>query len=244
MGSTLLININNSFTKAARWQNGKLMLLGRHPTSDLEKVHLFSWQRRAKADQLVVSSVVPRVNNLVKKTPISQQHFIDYRSPLGIKIKFPKPSSIGADRLCNAAGVCCHYTVPAIVIDYGTAVTFDIISPKSEYLGGVIAPGMRVFRDYLSERTALLPRVSLKKPSSAIGKTTRGAMLSGAYYGYQGLVREIVSEIKQELKVKRLAILATGGDSNLFIGNEALFDIHDPDLTFKGMGYVGDQLTR
>jgi len=99
---------------------------------------------------------------------------------------------------------------------------------------------MRVFQDYLAERTALLPRIKVSRPDSVIGKSTRDAMRSGAYYGYRGLVQEILSEIKQELGVKRLAIIATGGDSTLFQNESDLFDIHDPDLSFKGMSVVAD----
>ncbi|MGF1679063.1 MAG: type III pantothenate kinase [Candidatus Methylacidiphilales bacterium] len=238
---SLLVNINNSFSKAAVWNGSELRHLGKVPTSSLSPEPLLRWLRRSRAQQMIVASVVPQFNPLIRATTPLPIHQINHVSPLGIRVDFPRPATVGADRLANAAAVCAYYTPPAIVIDYGTAITFDIISGKNEYLGGVIAPGLRVFRDYLAERTALLPRIQLKRPSHAIGRSTVLAMQSGAYFGYRGLVREIIREIQRELGVKRLAILATGGDSDLFLNETGLFHIHDPDLTFKGMAHVANQ---
>jgi type III pantothenate kinase len=244
VSTALLININNSFSKAAVWQDGQLKLLGRQPSSKVTTTHFERWIQRSAPDQIVLCSVVPEVNRRLPPKSAIPVHAITHKSPLGIRINFPRPASIGADRLANAAAVNACYSVPAVVIDYGTAVTFDIISKNGEYLGGVITPGMRVFRDYLAERTALLPRIHLSQPEHVIGKSTREAMRAGAYYGYRGLVREILAEIKRELGAKRLAILATGGDSDLFTHEDNLFDIHDPDLSFKGMSVVADQLPK
>ncbi|MEM1156672.1 MAG: type III pantothenate kinase [Verrucomicrobiota bacterium] len=240
MATSLLININNSFSKAAIWNGNKLKPLGRIASSRIKRADFNYWITRAKAQQILISSVVPKVDSQIKVPARIPSHYLNYRSPWGIQIDFPHPSSIGADRLANAAAVHAFYSVPAVVIDYGTAVTFDIISPQGEYLGGVITPGIRVFQDYLAERTALLPRVKISRPDGVVGKSTRNAIRSGAYYGYRGLVKEILREIKAELHAKRLAIIATGGDSSLFEHEADLFDIHDPDLTFKGMSVVAD----
>ena len=242
MAGTLLLNINNSFTKAAFWKNGSLRPLGRKPTEETDSAQFEKWISRCHPDQIVVASVVPEVEACLKTSRSLPIHFITHRSPLEIEIRFPQPGTIGADRLCNACAVAATGEVPAVVVDYGTAVTFDIISAKKEYLGGVIAPGMRIFRDYLAERTALLPRVQISQPTGVVGKSTREAMRSGAYFGYRGLVKEILEEIRSELKAKQLAIIATGGDSSLFKNEDTLFHHHDPDLTFKGMGLVAARL--
>ena len=240
MAISLLININNSFTKAARWNGTRLTPLGRVASAEVKQTDFNRWIQRCRPEQILVASVVPAITRKFKAPARIPCHLLDHRSPWGIQIHFPQPASIGADRLANAAAVQAHYTVPAVVIDYGTAVTFDIISGQGEYLGGVITPGMRVFQDYLAERTALLPRIRMSRPERVVGKSTRDAMRSGAYYGYRGLVKEILAEIQTELGAKRLAIIATGGDSKLFQNEADLFDIHDPDLSFKGMSVVAD----
>lgn len=242
MAGALLININNSFTKAAQYKTGALKLMGRKPTRETGSDQFQNWIERCQPDQIVVASVVPEADARLKVPRSLPVHFISHRSPLHIKIRFPRPATIGADRLCNACAVAATGEVPAVVVDYGTAVTFDIISAHKEYLGGVIAPGMRIFRDYLAERTALLPVVNIQRPSGVVGKSTKEAMRSGAYYGYRGLVKEILDEIRRELKAKQLAIIATGGDSSLFQNESALFKRHDPDLTFKGMCLIADRL--
>ncbi len=112
------------------------------------------------------------------------------------RLIIPEPESIGADRLANAAAVAELYGCPAIVIDFGTAATFDVVSEGGRYIGGVIAPGIESMTNFLYQRTALLPRLSLKEPSRAIGKSTVEAMRCGAVFGYRGLVREILTRIK------------------------------------------------
>jgi type III pantothenate kinase len=109
---------------------------------------------------------------------------VSHKITLGVGIDYPKPETIGADRLANAAAAVALYGSPAIVVDFGTAVTFDVISAAGDYAGGVIAPGLNAMTDYLHNRTALLPRVSLREPHRAIGRSTVEAMRSGAIHGY------------------------------------------------------------
>jgi type III pantothenate kinase len=156
---------------------------------------------------------------------------------LGIGIDFSDPYGIGADRLANAVGVSAGHGFPAIVVDFGTAVTFDIISRKGVYEGGVIAPGLGVMVDYMYQRTALLPKIDLNEPASAIGKTTRDAMLAGAVYGYRGLVRRIVTEIVSELEGKA-RIVATGSYADLIAAKLPELQIVDPDLTLEGLRLI------
>jgi type III pantothenate kinase len=155
---------------------------------------------------------------------------------LGVGIDYPSPRTIGADRLANAAACAAVHGFPGIVVDFGTAVTFDVISQAGDYIGGVIAPGLNALTSYLHDRTALLPNIKLREPSSAVGRSTRDAMLSGAVHGYRGLVKEILDQIRSEaFPQKRPRIIATGGDAELIAGRVGLFDIVDPLLTLRGL---------
>ncbi|NQX00543.1 type III pantothenate kinase, partial [bacterium] len=159
------------------------------------------------------------------------------KSPLGMGIASPPPAQIGAARLANAAGVQSRHGVPAIVIDFGTAVTFDVISAEPAYCGGVIAPGLGAMSGYLSQKTALLPTIELAEPASAIGKTTEHAMQVGAVFGYRGLVKEIIARIRMELPGEP-RIVATGGDAALIARGVPEIAAVDPDLTLDGLRQV------
>ena len=155
-----------------------------------------------------------------------------------IKIDYPKPEQIGADRLANTVAAVAEFGGPAIVIDFGTAVTFDVASIAGDYLGGAIAPGTASLRDYLHRSTALLPEIQLTEPHSAIGKSTEEAMQIGAVIGYRGLIREILSSIKTELGGDP-QIIATGGDSVLISAGMPEITHLCPDLTLRGILRVG-----
>ena len=114
-------------------------------------------------------------------------------------IDYPSPRQIGADRLANAAGAVAYYGYPCIVVDFGTAVTFDVIGPERTYLGGAIAPGLASMGDYLARNTALLPAIEPHEPKHAIGTSTVEAMHSGAVYGYRGMVKEILAKLEEEM---------------------------------------------
>lgn len=193
-------------------------------------------------DGSIISSVVPEKAAILKDFLIEKPcHLLNYQSKLPIQISYPKPEQIGADRLANAVAVFETYGSPAIVIDFGTAVTFDIVAPakngKVSYLGGVIAPGLASMTEGLAKRTALLPHIKLEEPKSAIGKSTEEAMLSGAVYGYRGLVREILHNICKELP-DNPAIIATGGDSELISHGIAEIQHLSPQLTLEGLRII------
>jgi type III pantothenate kinase len=152
-------------------------------------------------------------------------------------IDYPEPQKIGADRLANAVGVLARHGAPAIVIDFGTAVTFDVISAEPAYCGGVIAPGLGAMSGYLPQKTALLPSIELEEPASAIGKSTEHAMQVGAVFGYRGLVREIIAKIRAELAVMP-KIIATGGDAELIAKGLPEIPAVDADLTLEGLRLV------
>ncbi len=123
------------------------------------------------------------------------------------------------------------------MVDFGTAVTFDIISRAGHYIGGVIAPGLGAMTDYLYQKTALLPKIDLEEPTDVIGKSTREAMLAGAIYGYRGLVRQIVTEIVAKLEGKA-HIVATGSYASLIAAKLPELQIVDPDLTLEGLRII------
>jgi type III pantothenate kinase len=240
---TLLIDISNSFTKAAVATGPRIGRVHRIPTPELQPATLRALVGKTKPDSVFLSSVVPGKNPVVLSA-FPQTVIIGPHLDLGVGIDYPNPESIGADRLANAAACAGLYGVPAIVVDFGTAVTFDVISAQRAYIGGVIAPGLNAMTNYLHEKTALLPQVTLKEPKSAVGRSTRDAMLSGAVHGYRGLIREILAQITAEkFRGKKPVIVATGGDAKLIAGKLPLFDKVDPLLTLRGILLIATKNT-
>jgi len=160
------------------------------------------------------------------------------RTVRGVGIRYPKPETIGPDRLANAVAVRHHFGAPAVVVDFGTAVTFDVVGARGDYVGGIIAPGLAAMTDYLHEKTALLPRIRIRDVRSAVGKSTEQAMLIGAVHGYRGLVRGLIAELKRELKTRRLPVVATGGYARLIGADMPEITAVDPLLTLEGLRLV------
>lgn len=189
-------------------------------------------------DAVLLCSVVPQKAQVIENTldQLVSRPFkkLTPSSNLGIGINYPMPSQIGADRLANAIAANALYGSPCIVIDFGTAVTFDIIVDE-KYQGGVIAPGLGAMTDYLANKTALLPKITLTEPDSAIGKSTEKAMDIGAVYGYRGLVREIITELCKEMK-SAPTVICTGGDGELITnGLPDLIHHYHPSITLEGI---------
>jgi type III pantothenate kinase len=153
----------------------------------------------------------------------------------GVGIRYPRPNTIGPDRLANATAARARFGAPAVVVDFGTAVTFDVVDRAGNYVGGIIAPGLAAMTDYLHERTALLPRIRIRELRNVVGKSTEQAMLSGAVHGYRGLIRELIHKLKQELKVRKLPIVATGGYARLMAAELPEITAVDPLLTLEGL---------
>jgi type III pantothenate kinase len=193
-------------------------------------------------DAVLLCSVVPEKAAILREAFAGRFPFHQVtsasRMPLGID--YPMPQQIGADRLANAVGVVKHYPVPAIVIDFGTAVTFDVISAEPAYCGGVIAPGLGAMNDYLHRKTALLPLIELAEPQHAIGKSTQEAMLAGAVIGYRGLIKEIVAKLLEEINAPA-TIIATGGDAALIARGVPQITHVDPHLTLEGLRILAGQ---
>lgn len=242
----LLVNNNNSRTKFALANRGELLrgeqiaIETRDVAEDRVRSVLDGW----RYERVVMASVVPTKAELLREIFRREGRElveVSHRARLGVAVDFPSPESVGADRLANAAAVAgLGCPLPAIVVDFGTAVTFDIIAEGPAYIGGVIAPGLDLMRDYLHQRTALLPQIDLREPPAAIGRSTIDAMLSGAVHGYRGLVREILVQVTRELGSPRPPrVLATGGYAELIAAGLPEIDEVDPLLTMRGLALVG-----
>ena len=155
----------------------------------------------------------------------------------GVRICMDNPREVGADRIVNAVAAHQLYGRPVIVIDFGTATTFDVVSEEGDYLGGAIAPGIAISTEALFTRTAALPRVELISPKQAIGRNTVAAMQSGIVFGYVGLIEGIVSRIQQELASKA-KVVATGGYAGLLAQETPLIEVVNPDLTLIGLRLI------
>jgi type III pantothenate kinase len=236
----LLIDNSNTRTKFALGDAECLKdWRGVLPTAEVSPEALAEMTTGVCFSAVIVCSVVPAKAAVLKaffetRGPV---HFLGHESPLGMGIDYPLPAQIGADRLANAAGVLVRHGAPAIVIDFGTAVTFDVISAEPAYCGGVIAPGLGAMSAYLPGKTALLPVIELEEPASAIGKSTVQAMQAGAVFGYRGLVKEIITKIRAELGGAP-KIIATGGDAALIARGVSEIDVVDPDITLDGLRQV------
>ena len=239
----LLIDISNSYAKFAFASRTRVSAPARIATKKLSSSVVGALLARRTVRKVVVSSVVPAKNSTISKAAKKKAKvlWLDWKLNLGVGIDYPEPKSIGADRLANAAAVAELYGCPAVVVDFGTAVTFDIVSERRTYVGGVIAPGLEAMTNFLYQRTVLLPRISLKEPRNAVGKSTLEAMLSGAVFGYRGLVKEILARIKAEqLPHKKVYVIATGGYARLIARDLREIGVIRPHLTLEGLRVVAN----
>lgn len=193
-----------------------------------------------------ISSVVPDLLSAWSRVAAGwtgkQPLHLSHRTQMPIGVTFPKPENIGADRLANACGAWARYGAPCIVIDIGTALTFDIVKPGDGYIGGVIGPGLPLMFDYMAEKTALLPKITPRKLKGFIGKSTEEAMRIGAQLGYRGMVREILKEVKRDMGVRSPRVVATGGYAKWIIPDLDPSIPMDNDLTLFGLGTIFDHL--
>lgn len=156
---------------------------------------------------------------------------------IGIPVKVDEPEEVGADRLVNAASAHARYGGPLIVLDFGTATTFDVVDSSGAYCGGVIAPGINLSLDALHMAAAKLPRVAVERPKTVIGRRTAAAMRSGVYWGYIGLIEGLVARIAKEFG-SGMTVIATGGLAPLFAGGTDIIDHLDADLTLRGLADI------
>lgn len=196
-----------------------------------------------RVDGVIISSVVPEADVHLQRLSTElfncDAHFVRYET-LDLVVNLPKPEELGADRLVNSVAVINDYKCPAIVIDFGTATTFDVINEKGEYSGGAIAPGVNLSVEALHNATAKLPQVSIVKPDSVIATGTVSAMQSGIYWGYVGLIEGLLQRMTAELGIKPF-VLATGGLAHLFADTIPMIDKVDQDLTLRGLVHIYKQ---
>jgi type III pantothenate kinase len=195
--------------------------------------------RREDITQAIVASVVPGA--LFGLRTLCRKYFgieaMIVGSPdvdIGIEVLLDRPEEVGADRLVNAVGAFVAYGGPKIVVDFGTATTFDLIDRDGNYLGGVIAPGINLSIEALHQAAAQLPRVAVGRPERVIGKSTVQAMRSGVFWGYISLIEGLIARMRAELN-EEVDVIATGGLAPLFTENTPVLRLSDPDLTLKGL---------
>ena len=189
-------------------------------------------------DGCIISSVVPQsifnLRNLSRRYLNVEPLVIGDNVDLGIGVRILKPSEAGADRLVNAIGAHLAYPGDLIIIDSGTATTFDVIAADGAFEGGVIAPGINLSLQALHEAAAMLPRIAIQRPERVIGKDTVSNMQSGVFWGYVALIEGMVARIKAEWG-KPMTVIGTGGVASLFEGATSSIDRFDPDLTIRGL---------
>jgi type III pantothenate kinase len=192
----------------------------------------------ADIDDCIISSVVPQslfnLRNLARRYLKVEPLVVGENAELGIPIRIQKPSEAGADRLVNAIGGYVKYGGPLILIDSGTATTFDVVGEDGAFEGGIIAPGINLSMQALHSAAARLPRVAIAKPAHVIGKGTVEAMQSGVFWGYVALIEGLIERVKREYRTP-LQVIATGGVASLFEGATDRIDAFDPDLTLRGL---------
>jgi len=239
----LLLDIGNTHVHLGVADARAVRRQGQMPTADLTHARGLDQIRRFVGSRSVTGlawcSVVPKASRGLERRlrrlwPVPAIE-LTHRTVRGIRIRYPRPETIGPDRLANALAATHHYGAPSVVIDFGTAVTFDVTNAQSCYVGGIIAPGLAMMTDYLHDRTALLPRIHIRETRAVIGKSSEQAMRIGALHGYRGMIRELLGRLRTELKHPRLPVLATGGYARLICRGLPEVTRVEDRLTLEGL---------
>jgi len=204
----------------------------------------FAGLQPGKVTGAIISSVVPPLNGVVEQ--MCRDYFgtdalvVGPGLKTGMPILYENPLEVGADRITASVAAFEKYGGPVIVVDFGTATTFDAVSAKGEYLGGAIAPGVRIAAEALYLKTAKLPRIEIRKPKQAIGRTTVSSMQSGLYFGYLGLVTRTIEEIRKELG-RTARVVATGGVGSQVAAELPTIEAFEPDLVLEGLRIIHER---
>ena len=242
----ILFDIGNTNTHLGLANSARIIRQTNIPTSawmnGSGKRLISRFGRRASIHGAALCSVVPRATPTAIKTIKQLWNLpcleLTPGTLRGVSIQYPKPETIGPDRLANAVAARHHFGAPVVVVDFGTAVTFDVVNRAGRYIGGIIAPGLAAMTEYLHEKTALLPKIRIREIKRLVGKSTEEAMLIGAVHGYRGLIHALLNDLKRDLGSRRLPVIATGGYARLMAAK--LPDITSVDLliTLEGLRLV------
>ena len=243
-----VIDVGNTDIVVAIIKNFKIFKIKRFKTIDIKKKIFLLFKkfkeikkilRVQKKIKCIISSVVPEINYNLKKTCVfflkENPHFVSFnKTKLNIKINLTNKNQVGADRIVNTVAVKSLYNAPTLVIDFGTATTFDVINNSGNYVGGLITPGIYLSLQNLFSKTSKLPLVKFKKINSIIGKNTKNAIQNGLYWGYIGLVTYIIKKIQTKFK-KKLFCVSTGGLSKIISKDINLINTVNENLTIHGL---------
>lgn len=200
---------------------------------------------QAQVDGLIIASVVPPLDAslawMAKRYFQLDAVFVTSETDTGIAIRYDNPREVGADRIVNAVAAFHKYGGPVVVVDLGTAITFDVVSAQGEYLGGVICPGIGVSVEALVARTARLPQVDFRKPGGIIGKTTVASMQAGLYYGAIGMIDSIAERLEQEMGAGTRTV-ATGGQAPMIVKDSRYLRLVDEDITLEGLRLIWERV--
>jgi type III pantothenate kinase len=247
----LVIDVGNTNTSLGVYRDAELVAHWRLTTNPARTVDEYGVLARnlfqlaaldfKAIDAIAIASVVPPLNYTLKTMAETYFQlsplFVDSNTNTGLKILYEPATDVGADRIVDAVAAIEKYGAPCIIVDFGTATTFDVINDQGEYLGGVITPGIMISADALFERAAKLPRVDIKRPQRVIGLSTTTAMQSGLYHGYTSLVDGVLKKIREELgqSGKPPRVIATGGLASLIATGSEYIEEVDDTLTLEGL---------
>ena len=250
----MVIDIGNTNTSIGLFDDDKLVVhwrltSQRHRTADeygimIKEFFLLNNIDISGITDVIISCVVPPLLPILKE--MSNSYFkvnpliVGSDTKTGLSILYDNPKDVGADRIANAVAGYVKFGGPLIIVDFGTAITFDVVSKKGEYLGGLIFPGVSISMEALFNKAAKLPRVELISPTALIGKSTSESIQAGAVYGYTGLVDNIVKKIQKETG-KETKIISTGGQAYLIAKHSSLIQENCPLLTLDGLKIIYDK---
>lgn len=247
----LCIDVGNTSVSAALFRTLEVVTRGRHPSQELTAA--WQWgsylgslmETGLLPDKVMVATVVPALKGPIldacESMGLPVPHFLSDQSPLGIEIAYRYPSQVGADRLANSVAVYERYGGPCVVVDFGTATTFDVVSEQGRYEGGIILPGIHMSLESLHAKTALLPAVDFDVPTELVGKDTVASILSGVYFGAAAQIDGLLDRLAEYFG-KPPHVIGTGGLATIVKAESRWLHEVDLDITLEGLCRVGRRL--